>query len=99
MSGFSGDFFLPELRSGDGLAREVDGEGEGGRRGIGDVVLGFMGSDRSELVRIWWLFSSGTAIRSGGASGGVLTETRPGMVTTQEMQNPDKINLYIYIYG
>ncbi|KAL6999559.1 hypothetical protein U1Q18_000718 [Sarracenia purpurea var. burkii] len=40
--GFSGDFFFPELRSGNGLAREVDGDGEGGR------LLGFMGSDRSQ---------------------------------------------------
>lgn len=73
MSGFSGDFFFPEVRSGDGLAREEEGEGEGGRLGAGEAVLG------SELVRIWVVVSSGTEIRRGGVSGGVLTETRPGM--------------------
>lgn len=79
---FSGDFFLPELRSGEGLAREVDGEGEGGRRVRGDdAVLGFDGSDLSVVDRIGaGDGSDGTVIRSEGASGGVLTETRPGMV-------------------
>lgn len=79
MSGFSGDFFLPELRSGEGLAREVDGDGEGGRLGAGEVVLGLMDSDRSGVGRIWERLSSGTVIRSGGTSGGVLSETKPGM--------------------
>lgn len=52
MRGFSGDFFLPEPRSGDGLAREVDGEGEGGRLGAGEAVLGMLDSDLSALGRI-----------------------------------------------
>lgn len=60
--GFSGDFFLPELRSGDGLAREVDGDGEGGLLGAGEADLGLLGS---AVDRIWWLFSSGTVIRRG----------------------------------
>ena len=62
MSGFSGDFFLPELRSDDGLAREVDGDGEGGLLGAGEAGLGLIGS---AVDRIWWLFSSGTVIRRG----------------------------------
>lgn len=80
MTGFSGDFFFPELRSGEGLALEVDGDGEGGRRGTGEVVLGLIESDLLGVGRVGVGVSFGTVIRSGGASGGVLTETRPGMV-------------------
>lgn len=72
-----GDFFLAEPRSGEGLAREVEGEGEGGRRVAGELDLG---SDLRVCDRIGvWGGSSGTVIRSGGASGGVLTETKPGI--------------------
>lgn len=80
MTGFSGDFFFPEVRSGEGLAREVEveGEGDGGRRGgAGEVVLDW---DRSGVGRICELVSSGTVIRRGGASGGVLTDTKPGIL-------------------
>ena len=46
---------MPELRSGNGLAREVDGDGEGGLCGAGEAGLGLIGS---AVDRIWWLFSS-----------------------------------------
>lgn len=71
--GESGSFFL---RSGEGLARE--GEGDGGFFGRGEGVLWLVESD---LCGVW---ASGTEIRRGGASGGVLTETKPGMVVTEE---------------
>lgn len=63
----SGDFLARGALSGEGLARDVEGEGEGGRRVAGEL-------------RIWGVASPGTEICSGGAFGGVLTETRPGMV-------------------
>lgn len=72
-----GDFFLAEPRSGEGLAREVEGDGEGGRRVAGELDFG---SDLTACDRIGVCgWSSGTVIRSGGASGGVLTETSPGI--------------------
>lgn len=95
---FSGDFFFPELRSGDGLAREVDGEGDGGRRGTGEVSFGLMDSDRSVEGRIWWWLefaSSGTVMRSGGASGGVLTDTNPGMAAWENSSATNLVNLYL----
>lgn len=76
--GLSGWGFL-ERRSGDGLDRE--GEGEGGFLGSGDGVLEIPGSDLWDWV---WVWVSGTEIRSGGASGGVLTETKPGIVEDEE---------------
>lgn len=54
---------------GENLERE--GEGEGGFLGRGEAGLGGVGSD----LGVW----SGREMRGGGASGGVLTETRPGM--------------------
>ncbi|KAL2470741.1 hypothetical protein Adt_38877 [Abeliophyllum distichum] len=68
-----GDFFLPALRSGEGLAREVDGEG--GRRGAGELDFGLMGSDLVGSGLIEVCGSSGNAIRNGGASTGVFTDT------------------------
>jgi hypothetical protein len=61
-------------RFGDGLDR--DAEGEGGLLARGDGVLEIAaGSD------LWgWAWASGTEIRSGAESGGVLTETNPGIV-------------------
>lgn len=58
-----------------------DGEGEGGFLfGSGEGVLGGLaGSGR-------WVCVSGTEIRSGGASGGVLTDTRPGIVLQYEVE-------------
>lgn len=73
--GESGSFFL---RSGEGLARE--GEGDGGFFGRGEGVLRLAESD---LCGVWL---SGTEIRRGGASGGVLTDTKPGMVTELAIQ-------------
>lgn len=77
-----GESFLPDL-PGEGLDR--DGVEEGvffnGVRG------GFESSDRRGCV-------SGTATRSGGASAGVLTETRPGIagiyVCVQEREKKKK---------
>lgn len=60
---------------GDNLDRE--GEGEGSLFGCGEGGLELAaGSD------LWdWIWVSGTEICSGAAPGGVLTETRPGIVT------------------
>ena len=60
-----GDFFFPELRSGDGLASEVEGDGEGGLRGAGELLFGLTGSDLSELAPTSPLDSSGTDILNG----------------------------------
>ena len=77
--GLSGGGFL-----GENLDR--DGDGEGGRLGSGEAGLEFetefTGSDL-RWVGVWawaWVGVSGTEIRSGGVSGGVLTETRPGIL-------------------
>jgi hypothetical protein len=67
--GESGGGFLAE-RAGEGLDR--DGEGDGGFLGVG--VLGCCSDRVEDSGRI-----SGREMLSGGASGGVLTETRPGM--------------------
>ena len=74
-SGLSGGGFL-----GENLDR--DGDGEGGRLGSGEAGLEFetefTGSDL-RWVGVWawaWVGVSGTEIRSGG----VLTETRPGIL-------------------
>lgn len=83
-----GDFFLAEPRSGEGLAREVEGEGDGGRRVAGELDLG---SDLMVSGRIGvWGGSSGTAIRSGGASGGVLRDTKPGIFLGRELESEAK---------
>ena len=82
ISTFSGgDFFFPEPRSGDGFAREVDGDG--GRRGAGEFVFGLNCSDLLEPdpFRPW--FSSEIDILNAGVSGGVLTETNPGIATAR----------------
>lgn len=76
--GLSGCSFL-DRRSGEGLDREA--EGEGGFLGSGDGVLEIPGSDLWDWV---WVWVSETEIRSGGASGGVLMETKPGIVKDQE---------------
>ena len=66
-----GGFFL---RSGDGFARD-DGDGDGGFFGSGDGVLTVV-----ESVDLCGVCASGSEILSGAESGGVLTETKPGMV-------------------
>lgn len=80
VSGVVGVFFLPpELRSGDGLIREVEGEGEGVRRGIGEYFLGvgFVVSDCSGVARFGASVDPPTTDSRGG---GVLFDTIPGMV-------------------
>lgn len=70
-------FFLPELRSGEGLTREEEGEGEGGARfGAG------------EEGRIW-VVDGGVVVVEGGVvveresvGGGVFAETIPGIFIT-----------------
>lgn len=71
LMGSGSGFFFPELRSGEGLTREVEGEGEGVRLGTGELTRDW------ELVpgRIW-VSEAGTE-RVGG---GVLADTRPGIV-------------------
>lgn len=68
-----------DRRSGEGLDREAEaeGDGEGSLLGSGDGVLGIPDSDLWAWVGVW---ASETEIRSGGASGGVLTETKPGIL-------------------
>lgn len=80
--GESRSFFL---RSGEGLAREA--EGDGGFLGRGEGVLRLAESD---LCGVWL---SGTEIRRGGASGGVLTDTKPGMVIGGEGEQEAKPKL------
>ena len=76
--GLSGGGFL-----GENLDR--DGDGEGGRLGSGEAGLEFETEYTSSdlcWVGVWawaWVGVPGTEIRSGGVSGGVLTETRPGI--------------------
>lgn len=68
LGGVSGVFFL-----------EREGEGEGGFFGSGEGVLLrvlLLGSD----LCVWDVGVLGTEIRRVGASAGVFTETRPGMV-------------------
>lgn len=73
-SGEAGWAFLD--RVGEGLDRE--GDGDGGFLGWGEGVLEIgVGSDL-------WGWGSGTEIRSGAESGGVLTETKPGIFVEQE---------------
>ena len=62
-----------DRRSGEGLDREAEaeGEGDGSLLDSGDGVLVIPDSD---------LWDSDTEIRSGGASGGVLTDTKPGIL-------------------
>lgn len=61
-----GDLFF---RSGEGLARDVDGEGEAGRRVAGELDIGLPDSDLLDSVRIGvW-----------DPLGGVFTETKPGI--------------------
>ena len=74
--GLSGGGFL-----GENLERE--GEGEGGRLGRGEAGLELEITD-SDLWGWVWVGVSGTEIRSGGASGGVLTETKPGISKTRD---------------
>jgi hypothetical protein len=57
---------------------DLEGDGEGTRFGSGEGGLALPGSD------LWdwdWVGVSGTEIRSNAVSGGVLTETKPGIVT------------------
>jgi len=76
-------FFFPELRSGEGLTREVEGEGEGVRFGRGELTRDW------ELVpgRIW-VSDVGTE-RVGG---GVLADTRPGILegSGSRKEDPNK---------
>uniref|UniRef100_A0A2P2P8T7 Kinesin light chain n=1 Tax=Rhizophora mucronata TaxID=61149 RepID=A0A2P2P8T7_RHIMU len=73
--GESGGGFLAE-RVGDGLDREGEGDGS--------FLLGVLGTAGSGRLLDWtwvWGWIPGTEMWRGGASGGVLTETRSGMVT------------------
>lgn len=75
-SGEAGWGFLD--RVGEGLDREGDGDGGFLWWGEGVLEIG-AGSD------LWgWGWGSGTEIRSGAESGGVLTETKPGIFVEQE---------------
>lgn len=64
---------MPELRSGEGLAREVEGEGEGVRFGAGELGRGLTGPV-GVRVRV-----SPEVGGTDSAGGGVLAETRPGI--------------------
>lgn len=61
---------------GENLERE--GEGDGGFLGSGEAGLAGGVADSGRGGWVWE--SSGSEIRGGGASGGVLTDTRPGML-------------------
>lgn len=76
--GLSGSGFF-DLRSGEGLDRgpEPEADGDGILFGSGDGVLGIPGSDLCAWVGVG---ASETEIRSGGASGGVLIDTNPGIL-------------------
>lgn len=74
----SGCFFLPELRSGEGLAREVEGEGDGVLFfGIGELT-------REELPGRIWVSVVGGSERFGG---GVLADTMPGIFGGRNVGN------------
>lgn len=73
-------FFLPELRSGEGLAREVEGDGEGVRLGAGD---GELRRDPPVEGRIWVVVVV-SAVERESVGGGVFADTIPGIFATKK---------------